>query len=181
MAMELQFDNEGSEAAVFHVYDILRLDQIPRRYTVEAGKTLQDTWPVERVDAQNANTNQYDLWVLGPNGFHRSFIGVVRVGETSDADVSARYLPAQKALQLRFHNRRAEPVTFSIAANAYLNRGPWQQVVDPGETQSLQWTLSASDNWYDFTVRSNSDDRFQRRLAGRMEDGNPSTSDPAAA
>ena len=33
---------------------------------MEAGKALQDSWPV---------VERYQLWVLGPNGFHRSFHG----------------------------------------------------------------------------------------------------------
>jgi hypothetical protein len=36
----------GRAGAVFHVYDRKHLDKIPRRYTVEAGKTLSDTWPI---------------------------------------------------------------------------------------------------------------------------------------
>ena len=52
------------------MYDGFKLDRIPRRYAVEAGKTLSDTW-----DAARDNFGKYDLWVLGPNGFHRHFKG----------------------------------------------------------------------------------------------------------
>ncbi|KAB0475742.1 phospholipase domain-containing protein, partial [Pseudomonas vancouverensis] len=65
--VKLMFSNTGTHAAVFHVYDKLNLDAIPRRYMVEAGKQLDDIWL--------SKDNQYDLWVLGPNGFHRSFGG----------------------------------------------------------------------------------------------------------
>ena len=36
----LEFRNSGKQGVVFHVYDKLHLDRIPRRYTVEAGKSL---------------------------------------------------------------------------------------------------------------------------------------------
>src|SRR5262249_22369138 len=40
----LTFANSGKAGAVFHVYDKRHLDRIPRRYTVEAGKTITDAW-----------------------------------------------------------------------------------------------------------------------------------------
>ncbi len=58
--LELTFRNTGAAAAVFHVYDKLHLDCIPRRYTVEAGKVLMDDWLLY------ANWGYYDLWVYGP-------------------------------------------------------------------------------------------------------------------
>jgi phospholipase C len=56
-------------AGVFHVYDRLRLDAIPRRYTVEPGKALEADWALE------GENGAYDLFVLGPAGFHRAFVG----------------------------------------------------------------------------------------------------------
>ena len=42
--LTLTFNNTGAVGAVFHVYDRLHLDRIPRRYTVEAGKVIPDDW-----------------------------------------------------------------------------------------------------------------------------------------
>lgn len=61
----LRLVNDGRRTAVFHVYDRLRLEDGPRRYTVEGGKTLQGLWP--RAD------RGYDIQVMGPDGFHRRF------------------------------------------------------------------------------------------------------------
>ncbi|EGD03701.1 phospholipase C, partial [Burkholderia sp. TJI49] len=66
----LKFANTGRAAAVFHVYDKLHLDRLPRRYAVEPGKTLHDDWAAGADDS-----GKYDLWVLGPNGYHRRFTG----------------------------------------------------------------------------------------------------------
>jgi phospholipase C len=41
--LSLAFINSGAQGAVFHVYDKLHLDRIPRRYTVEAKKRLTDS------------------------------------------------------------------------------------------------------------------------------------------
>ena len=40
------------------------LDRAPRRYVLAPGTQLEDAWPAA-----------HDLWVLGPNGFHRHFAG----------------------------------------------------------------------------------------------------------
>lgn len=40
----LKFANTGLTAAVFHVYDKLHLDRVPRRYVVEPGKVLRGDW-----------------------------------------------------------------------------------------------------------------------------------------
>ena len=62
----LTFSNTGSQGTVFHVYDELHLTRYPRRYTVEAGKSLSDSW-----EAQSDDQGRYSLWVLGPNGCHQ--------------------------------------------------------------------------------------------------------------
>jgi phospholipase C len=66
--IELQFSNTGTAAAVFHVYDRLNLDTIPRRFTVEPNKKLTGSWNF-------TGSGEYDLWVIDPNGFHRYFTG----------------------------------------------------------------------------------------------------------
>jgi phospholipase C len=59
ISVELTFANTGTQGVVFHVYDKMHLDRIPRRYTVEAGKTLTDIWDV------SADKGKHDLWVYG--------------------------------------------------------------------------------------------------------------------
>src|SRR5262249_8193697 len=71
VALRLIFRNGGAAGAVFHVYDRLHLERIPRRYTVEAGKLLVDEW------ALPGNHRHYDLWAYGPNGFVREFRGTL--------------------------------------------------------------------------------------------------------
>lgn len=55
----LRFENHGEAGAVFHVYNRRALTEVPRRYTVEPGRHLEDRWVV-------TPGNPYDLWILGP-------------------------------------------------------------------------------------------------------------------
>jgi phospholipase C len=51
--------------------------------------------------------------------------------------------------------------------------------VEPGATPSRYWSLESSFGWYDFTIDVESDPGFGRRLAGHVETGHDSMSDPA--
>ncbi|CAG2157308.1 unnamed protein product [Oppiella nova] len=59
----------------------LKAHRVPRRYIVEAGKTLDDVWNVKKD-----NQGLYDLWVMGPNGFHRHFKDLTNMG-TKDVEL----------------------------------------------------------------------------------------------
>ncbi|WP_322059447.1 phosphocholine-specific phospholipase C [Paraburkholderia sp. J63] len=183
-AVRLVFGNEGRAGAVFHVYDTWHLDRVPRRYTVEAGKQLDDTWTPEAADA-----GAYDLWVLGPNGFHRRFTGNVSAAPRGpNPETRLRYDEARNTLTLTVANAGPVPAVCIVAANAYRTDGPWTLTV-PAHGQSEQsWPLDASGGWYDFTLRGAADtsgmnntsdtSNIARRFAGRMETGKDSISDP---
>ncbi|MBA4808623.1 phosphocholine-specific phospholipase C [Brevundimonas sp.] len=79
-SVRLDFINTGSRAAVFHVYDRHNLEAGPRRYTVEGGRRLQDVWTGGGVDLQ----------VMGPDGFHRRFVGADAGGDAVAARLDWR-------------------------------------------------------------------------------------------
>jgi phospholipase C len=166
----LALHNTGIVGAVFHVYDKLHLEHIPRRYTVEAGKTLRDEWLL------HADGGRYDLWVYGPNGFVREFRGVLgRPGEALP-EVVQEYDVANCAIRLVAGNEGHRETTLVVRANTYRSDGPWALSIAPGRRESREWSLIASHRWYDFTVTG---DRFERRFAGRLETGAHGFSDPA--
>jgi hypothetical protein len=72
--IELAFGNTGTAGAVFHVYDRKHLDRVPRRFTVEPDRSLTDVWQL------GGDGGSYDLWLLGPAGFHRHVTGRVAGG-----------------------------------------------------------------------------------------------------
>jgi phospholipase C len=175
----LLFSNTGTQGAVFHVYDLLHLDRIPRRYTVEAGKSLNDVWNTAATDA-----GEYSLWVYSTNGFVRSFQGNTMnwstAGFAPETQICYQPCAAQLAAQLHLNVKNSGtlggPVT--VQANAYRADGPWPLQIGPAASATLSWNLAASGYWYDFAVQAAG---FERRFAGRVETGEDGISDPAMA
>ena len=164
--VRVNFRNTGGLGAVFHVYDQLQLERIPRRYTVEAGKELADTWDV--------GGDQYHLWVLGPNGFLREFQG----GGTEAAEPQARVHYDAHRHMIELTVTSPEALALTIVANAHRADGPWKLALAPGRPATRRWLLSESGHWYDFTAQSQT---WSRRFAGRLETGLHGVSDPAIA
>jgi phospholipase C len=161
--VDLALSCEGA-AAVLHVYDRLRLDAVPRRYTLLPGMPLRERWP---LDAQG----RYDLWLLGPNGFHRHFQG------------AAKDPALQASLIARMANCGCGCATWVTARS----RCVCSLVPMPGtcpirrwycpHTQKPRWRGTQRPRRAGMTCRSARASML--RLAGRAEDGRPGTSDPA--
>ena len=169
--VQLTFENAGEAAAVLHVYDRLALDQMPRRYTVEPGKQLQGRW---------TPTGAYDLWVLGPNGFHRHVAGDVR--RTAAQPLPELVLRAQRSsneLLLELVNNGNVPCTFVLQAHKYYATTPVEVRVVARSRSNLRLSLTPSQNWYDHSLRVKELPGWLRRFAGHLENGKPSISDPA--
>jgi phospholipase C len=164
--LALSFRNDGTAGAVFHLYDRKHLDRIPRRYTVEAGRSLDADWKIEGEPA-------YDLWVLGPNGFVREFSGPAATG----IDMALTYQPAQRAVALQILNRNDQPIRVTVQSRTYAPFAENTLEIAAKGTASHRWDLSKSGNWYDLTART--DQGFLRRFAGRLETGKDGVSDPA--
>ena len=170
-SVTLLFSNQGSQGAVFHVYDELHLDRIPRRYTVEAGKSLNDAWYPAAADA-----GAYQLWVYGPNGFIRTFQGNLAGDGGFAPEAQVCYDLVDGQLVLKVHNTGLAPGSVTVQSNAYRTDGPWSLDIGAQSSGTLAWDCHASGFWYDFTVSATG---FVRRIAGRMETGVDSISDPA--
>jgi phospholipase C len=154
--MTLSLANTGKATTVLHVYDRLRLDAVPRRYTVGPGQRLEDAWPA----------GAHDLWVLGPNGFHRRF-----VGEDAGVELTARAKGG--ALLVTVTNTQAKPRLVTIEAQG---QAPWRATFKGVGTQSH--AFPTTQGWYDLTARLDGEATWLRRLAGRVETGKDSISDP---
>ncbi len=165
--IELCFANTGKAAAVFHVYDKNHLDLVPHRYTVEAGKELSGRWTADPA---------YDLWVLGPNGFHRQFAG--RCDGKAKATVQLAVLAAEGELGMTLSNHGADDLSFVVTDEAY-DAGVDAFLLAPGGRATHGWHTSASGQWYDLSVRLQEDPAYLRRYAGHIEHGKDSISDPA--
>jgi phospholipase C len=172
----LEFVNSGSQGAVLHVYDRQRLHLLPRRYTVEASKTLTGEWP---RGAQGG----YDLWVLGPHGFHRHATGTAAGAPGAavpNAELRVTADAASGELVVLLQNRGNAPCTMLLVANKYLSLSQPYAVPARGET-AVRLATAAAGGWYDYSVSVREQPGFSRRFAGRLETGAPSVSDPAMA
>jgi phospholipase C len=167
--VELAFINSGKAAICFHVYDRKHLDRAPRRYTVEGGKQLDGAWDVA------SDANAYDLWVLGPNGFHRHFTGTA---VADGPEIRVGFDDGRLVLKLRNPGASCAPVTFHVKSNAYQHDAE-TETVRGGDSKHLGWSVRRTGNWYDFSVVVKGLDGWSRRFAGRVETGRNSYSDPA--
>ncbi|MCX7071924.1 MAG: phospholipase C, phosphocholine-specific [Gammaproteobacteria bacterium] len=178
--IRLDFINTGTAGAVFHVYDRLHLRELPRRYTVEPGMALADIWRPLLTDL-----GEYDLWLLGPNGFHRQYSGQLGVLDRRAAapEVRARHDTSTGDLLVSLINNGRADCRFVLTAEAYADPTPRPIIVSGGRTEMLRLTLQDAGRWYDYRVQidgeRNAGKPFVRRFAGRVETGEPSISDPA--
>lgn len=169
-AVTLTFKNYGAAAAVLHVYDRQHRDHVPRRYTVGAGDTLTGVWPTAPAGAP------HDLWILGPNGFHRHITGV-----GADALVAAFGMDAARGeIALTLHNPSKHARVIEIAPLAYADTLAARQfTLVPGQSVTARWALAATAGWYDLALRIPAEPEYLRRFAGRLETGRDTLSDPA--
>ena len=164
----IRFTNSGAAGACFQVRSA-DATVGPRSYTVEAGKNLSDSWTVAG--------GEYDLSVYGPNGFFRRFKGSVAGRAPSNIEVGSSYDATGCGHGLVLANR-GRAACRVVLANQYTGQD-FAQVLAPGESIGRYWPLDGSFGWYDFTVRVAGDETFLRHLAGHVETGRDSVSDPA--
>ncbi|MEO5688763.1 MAG: phospholipase C, phosphocholine-specific [Burkholderiaceae bacterium] len=163
----LALANHGSAGAVFRVSATGSADA-PRSYTVEAGKRLGDELTLATSD----------FVVAGPGAFHRRF----RDDPAVAVDVQGQHRRERGGqLRLTFTHRGKQPVRVSVTPAGYPKGPARHHVLAPGATLVDLWSVQGSAGWYDLAVTTTSSASFLRRLAGRVETGRPSTSDPATA
>jgi phospholipase C len=168
--LTLQFTNSGKSAAVFQVRSGSG-QQGPWTYTVGPRAQLSDSWDF----AATAQT-EYELAVYGPNGFLRSFKGGLGA-DAASLEINASYHPSRCAIELTLQNRGANACRLSVW-DAYSKRRT-SIVLRAREQVTKSWSLDRSFGWYDLTVEVESDASFLQQLAGHLETGRDSVSDPA--
>ncbi|WP_322767878.1 phosphocholine-specific phospholipase C [Frankia sp. Cr1] len=167
--VRIDFSNYGKAGANFYVTSTTQPDG-PWTYTVEAGRALSGSWTIAP-----ANQGAYEFSVHGPNGFFRQFIG--RVG-VAGAQVDARRGGDDGELRLVLGNNGATSVRLTIT-DTYSPAHPASYQVEPDAHVVHTADIRHSNCWYDLSVVSDRDSTFLRRLAGHVETGAASTSEPA--
>jgi phospholipase C len=144
----------------------------PWTYTVGSGAQVSDNW-----DITSNNLTGYDLSVYGPNGFLRAFKGSISGAGKANLDVHTTYHKDNNAITMSGVNRGAETVTIKLT-NGYTGEVLTGDV-EAGETSSRTFSLHHSFGWYDFTIEVEQDSSFQYQVAGHVETGQESRTDPA--
>ena len=166
--LSLNFVNGGAAGAVFH--SRARTSAQPagmqaKMFTVGAGHALMAAFP--KADPG------YDVEVHAPNGFYRRFAGTFGAPVVN---VSLRRQGSGGVLRLTLTNEGAS--TDVTIVDGY---GQPRRVTEriPAGGQIVYVVPGNAHGWYDVTVTSSADHAYVRQLAGHVEDGAPSISDPA--
>jgi phospholipase C len=162
--LTVTFANHGKAGATFYV--TAKANPLgPWTYTVEAGKELT-------ADFGPALAG-YDFTVHGPAGFVRQFKGAA-----AGVEVTVRHDAGTGQLKLVVTNDGAATVRLTVT-DAYRKERLKTLVVRPRSRTTQAVDTRNSHGWYDVSVASTLDGAFLRRLAGHVETGCASTSDPA--
>jgi phospholipase C len=171
-SFRLHMTNTGRAGINFLVYSGNAVD-LPRSYTVEAGKDLSDELTL-------APGGSFDFSVFGPNGFLRRFVGKADAAGNQGVAVQIAdgYDVANGNLQLRLTNPDKQPCVFKVDS-AYNSPISGELGVRGSDVSVVMIDLRNSSGWYDLTVTVNSDKNALWRIAGHVETGRDSVSDPA--
>jgi phospholipase C len=169
--VKLHFGNSGRAAAVFQVRSGNAADG-PWTYTVGPHDRLSDTWTFR------ADEGGYDLSVYGPNGFLRVLKGSFSRRGRALVSVKSRYRPDACGITLALHNLGSAACQVRIL-NAYTRETIVVPSLDAGGEIERHFSLESSFGWYDLTIEVDSDPTFKQQLAGHVESGADSMTDPA--
>lgn len=136
---------------------------LPHHYTIGAGAKLEDEMTLPK-------NQPLALTVYGPDGFIRKITGT---------GPSSLYIDTQgtPSGDIRVMMYNASPETLSIEVTDPVYGKPSRKLnLGAGQTQEMFWNLQASHHWYDLKISTH---RHQWHLAGHIEDGQESFSDPA--
>lgn len=168
-ALWIDLVNAGRTGAVFQVFDNTDRDA-PWRFTLAAG----EKYAAGHWNKAGRAPGPYDLTVHGPNGFYRRFAGDTSKAQpivTVAADARSRLVVSLVGSGL---------ATLRMAEDYPLAEGEAGQTVmlKPKAVTRSVWDLRGSDHWYDLTLTLADDPTFTQRLAGHLETGRASRTDP---
>ncbi|WP_049973742.1 phosphocholine-specific phospholipase C [Azospirillum sp. B4] len=166
----LTFHNRGRAAAVFHVFDLLAPDSAPARHTLAAGSSLSTPAPF-------SGKQGCDVLMLGPNGFLRHLTAGPRPAFPLALSTTAS--GGGQTVTVAVESRGGDAIGLGLSDNAYGNAA-MTATVAAGNRLALTWPTAANDGWYDATLTLTGPGApLTWRLAGHVETGRTSRSDPA--
>jgi len=140
---------------------------------VEAGGSVNYSWPLSDFEKEG-----YHLQVYGPNGFYREYQGDAQ----TQLRVNTGYeiLPEKNKAFLIISIRNLGNSSKEVSlGNKMKNGSNLQKLKIPaGGNKEIKLDVAESYNWYDVLITEKSNEVFKRRVAGRIETGKDSKTDP---
>ncbi|SEM12330.1 phospholipase C [Chitinophaga rupis] len=145
-------------------------------FAVKAGDSISYEWPLQAFE-----NNKYHLRLYGPNGFYRELIGnaqdpAIQVAVEYEQDAKTKK-PTGNVVVKVTNQDAAKALQVAIKDHAYKTNDV-AKAVAKGGTASIVLPLKNSHGWYDFSIKVNGFDVFEKRYAGRVETGQESFTDP---
>ena len=132
---------------------------------VAAGTSVQESWPLANFAGKT-----YHLRVHGPNGFYREFRG-----DAGDPALEiALAAEGGKPVAIITSREPQRRVTLSVRAGGK----PEEFALAPGERRVVELAAEENGGWHDVQITAEGFANFLRHLAGRLESGKESLSDP---
>jgi len=101
------------------------------------------------------------------------------IDRADQRELRSHYDAARGVLNVSLLNPGPAPLIATVTDLAYGNP-PRVLHVPAGQSVSSAWDLAACHHWYDLQWQLQEQPHWLRRLAGHLETGRPSMSDPAA-
>jgi phospholipase C len=164
----IEFGNRGPVGIAYHVRQAGLGAAGPWTFTIAPDHKTSQVWTLGAAAT-------YDFSVYGPNGWYRHFQGTL-APHTANLIVEPDEASYDEALSLTIHNRGDSDVEVSIS-NIYSN-AKHTESIRAGNSSTTRFELADSHNWYDLIVSVSGGAGFHQRLAGHLENGRDSYTDP---
>ncbi len=169
----LEFINTGKRTAVFQVRSGSALHP-PRTYTVSPGTRLSDIWRYAPLGLET-----YDLSVYGPNGFFRAYQGHLIEATSANLHSAIAYDLASGGVTITVSNSAKAACELELL-DVYTSQSMTRKLA-PQEKYQQFFALNKYHGWYDFVLHVVEDASLRQQLAGHLETGKDSVTDPAIA
>lgn len=163
----LSFHNSGQAGVSFIVYSLARKDG-PWYYTVEAGKKIEN-------EVWNWQGENYHLRIHGPNGFVRELQG----NFSAAAEIQVQHDRQSGDLQVILNNQKGQAACQFFVQDKSYGKTQQSHQVGAGQQMVMQWPLQSSFGWYDLWIQISNFPQFIRKIAGHVETGKTSRTDPS--
>ena len=132
--------------------------------------------PAYEFHSNDAITPSANQAVHGPNGFFRSFRGGISGRSSAVLEVACDYAQDDDEIALAIANRAVRAGEIHVT-DRYSGE-TFQTLLTPRKKLSKKWQSLRHYGWYDFVITVEHDAEFEYRLAGHVENGRDSITDP---